>query len=75
MVRATAEISYTLVYDVPLPLVLRRHSVSVMSHAADGLSSRHQRARASRADIERDVSKLNGMSFGALTEENERAGA
>ena len=75
MVRATAEISYTLVYDVPLPLVLRRHSVSVMTHAADGLSSRHQRVRASRADVERDVPKLNGMSSGALREEVEGAGA
>ena len=71
MVRGTAEISYTVLYDVPLALVLRRHSVSVMSHAADGLPWRHQRVRASRADIERDVPKLNGMSSGALSEEVE----
>ena len=58
VVRALGEVTYTLVYDVPLPLVLRRHSVSVMTHAAQGRSSHRERVRAKRADIERDVSKV-----------------
>ena len=52
-VSVLSESNYSLVYDRPLPTVIRRRRVAVMTLSEDGLSTKRSRVWPGRSDVER----------------------